>query len=391
MSQAPQKIALILTGGGARAAYQVGVLKAIAEFIPRRSHSPFQVICGTSAGALNAVTLAVNAQHFRQGVKYLLGIWTNSDVSNIYRSDVLGVLANSIRWVSGLVLSLFGINRMNRISLLDNSPLANFLEQTLPCEKIQESIDAGVLHALSITASGYGSGHSVTFYQGVAGIQPWKRTRRQGMETKIGIEHLLASSAIPFIFPAVHIHREYFGDGSVRQIAPISSALHLGADKVLLMGAWHDEDEEGRRQRMDTYPTLAQIAGHALDSIFLDGLEVDLERLERMNKTFSLIPEELRPATDIRHIDVLVITPSQPLEKIAERHIYRLPWPIRLLLRAAGVMRRSGANLVSYLLFEKNYCRALIDLGYQDALKRRDEILKFLDHGSSTSDSDLPQ
>ncbi len=393
MSQAPQKIGLILTGGGARAAYQVGVLKAIAEFMPRRAHSPFQVICGTSAGALNAVTLAVNAQRFRQGVKYLLGIWTNSQVSDIYRSDVLGVLANSIRWVSGLVLSMFGINRMKRVSLLDNSPLASFLEQTLPCEKIQESIDAGVLHALSITASGYGSGYSVTFYQGVAGIQPWKRTRRLGTETKIGIEHLLASSAIPFIFPAVHIHREYFGDGSVRQIAPISSALHLGADKVLLMGAWHDDDEEGRRQsqRMDTYPSLAQIAGHALDSIFLDGLEVDLERLDRMNKIFSLIPEELRPATDIRHIDVLVITPSQPLEKIAERHIYRLPLPIRFLLRAAGVMRRSGANLVSYLLFEKNYCRALIDLGYQDALKRRDEILKFLDYGPATSDSDLPQ
>ena len=294
MGQTPQKIGLILTGGGARAAYQVGVLKAIAEFMPRRARSPFQVICGTSAGALNAVTLAVNARQFRKGVKYLLGIWTNAHVSDIYRSDALGVFKNSSRWLAGLVLSVFGINRMRHISLLDNSPLATFLEQTLPCEKIQENIDAGMLHALSITASGYGSGHSVTFYQGAPGILPWKRARRLGMETKIGIEHLLASSAIPFLFPAVRIHREYFGDGSVRQIAPISSALHLGADKVLLMGAWHVDDEEGRRHRMDTYPTLAQIAGHALDSIFLDGLEVDLERLERMNQTVSLIPEELR-------------------------------------------------------------------------------------------------
>ena len=391
MSQAPQKIGLILTGGGARAAYQVGVLKAIAEFIPRRAHSPFQVVCGTSAGAMNAVTLAVNAQHFRKGVKYLLGIWTSAHVGDIYRSDALGVLKNTGRWVAGLVLSLFGINHMHRISLLDNSPLATFLEQALPCDKIQENIDAGALHALSITASGYGSGHSVTFYQGVPGIQPWKRTRRQGVETKIGIEHLMASSAIPFIFPAVRIHREYFGDGSVRQIAPISSALHLGADKVLLMGAWHDDDEEGRRHRMDTYPTLAQIAGHALDSIFMDGLEVDLERLERMNKTVSLIPEELRSATDMRHIEVLVISPSQPLEKVAERHIQRLPWPIRLLLRSAGVMRRSGANLVSYLLFDRHYCHALIDLGYQDALKRREEILKFLGYDSAAPGCDMPQ
>jgi NTE family protein len=391
MSQTPPKIGLILTGGGARAAYQVGVLKAVAEFLPRRVHSPFQIICGTSAGALNAATLAVNAQHFRKGVKYLLGIWTNSHVSDIYRSDVLGVFVNSVRWVSGLVLSVIGINRMNRISLLDNSPLAVFLEQALPCDKIQENIDAGVLHALSITASGYGSGHSVTFYQGVPDIKPWKRTRRVGMETKIGIEHLMASAAIPFMFPAVHIHREYFGDGSMRQIAPISSALHLGADKVMLMGAWHVEDEEVRRNRMDTYPTLAQIAGHALDSIFLDGLEVDLERLERINKTVSLIPESLRASTDMRHIDILVITPSQPLEKVAERHLNRLPWTIRLLLRVAGVMRRSGANLVSYLLFDRYYSRALIDLGYQDALKRRDEILVFLGYTTATPESDLPQ
>jgi NTE family protein len=312
-------------------------------------------------------------------------------VSDIYRSDVLGVFANSVRWLSGLVLSLFGINRMHRVSLLNNAPLATFLEQTLPCEKIQENIDVGALHALSITASGYGSGHSVTFYQGAPGIKSWKRTRRVGMETKIGIEHLLASSAIPFLFPAVHIHREYFGDGSMRQIAPISSALHLGADKVMLIGAWHVEDEEGRRNRMDAYPTLAQIAGHALDSIFLDGLEVDLERLERINMTVSLIPESLRSSTDMRHIDILVITPSQPLEKVAERYLDRLPWTIRLLLRLAGVMRRSGANLVSYLLFEKLYCRALIDLGYQDALKRRDEISTFLGYDTPKPKSDLPQ
>ena len=391
MSQAPQKIGLILTGGGARAAYQVGVLKAIAEFLPRRAHSPFQVISGSSAGALNAVTLAVNARQFRRGVKYLLGIWTNAKVQDIYRSDVLGVFANSTRWLAGLVLSVLGINRMNRVSLLDNSPLTVFLEETLPCEKIQESIDAGVLHALSITASGYGSGQSVTFYQGVAGIEPWKRTRRLGMEARIGIEHLLASSAIPFIFPAVHINREYFGDGSVRQIAPISSSLHLGADKVMVMGAWHADDEEERRSRTESYPTLAQIAGHALDSIFLDGLEVDLERVQRINETVELIPEELRAATDMRHIDVLVITPSQPLEKIAERHIAQLPWTIRLLLRSVGVMQRSGANLVSYLLFEKHYCRALIELGYQDALKRRDEIEKFLGCDPAASSCDMPQ
>lgn len=391
MKQPHPRIGLILAGGGARAAYQVGVLKAIAEFLPRRSRSPFQVICGTSAGSLNAVTLAVNANSFRKGVKYLLGIWHNAQVSDIYRADVAGVARNSGRWLFGLVLSVLGVNRMNRVSLLDNSPLETFLEETLPCERIQEHIDSGVLHALSITASGYGSGHSVTFYQGASDIEPWKRTRRQGVPTMIGIEHLMASAAIPFIFPAVHIHREYFGDGSVRQIAPISSALHLGADKVLLMGAWHVDDDVERRSKMDAYPSLAQIAGHALDSIFLDALEVDIERLQSINATVRLIPEELREVAGIRHIEFLVITPSQPLEKVAERYITQLPWTIRLLLRSVGVMRRSGANLVSYLLFERHYCRALIDLGYQDAQKRRAEIMEFFGCDPKAAVSSLPQ
>ncbi len=248
------------------------MLKAIAEFIPRRSHSPFQVICGTSAGALNAVTLAVNAQHFRKGVKYLLSIWTKAHVSDIYRSDVLGVLKNSGRWLAGLVLSVLGSNRLNRVSMLDNRPLGNFLEQTMPCELIQQHIDDGLIHAVSVTASGYGSGHSVTFYQGAPEIQPWKRARRVGMPTQLSIQHLLASSAIPFMFPAIHVNREFFGDGSMRQIAPISSALHLGAERVLVVGVGHGASEEDlKRSKINNYPTLAEIAGHALDSIFLMG------------------------------------------------------------------------------------------------------------------------
>lgn len=377
----PQKIGLILTGGGARAAYQVGVLKAIAEFSPRNSRSPFSIICGTSAGALNAATLAINARHFRKGVKYLLSVWKNFQAGDVYRVDFIGVLYNSTRWLAGLVLSSFGVNKLNHVSLLDNAPLVELLERTLHCERIQKSIDSGMLHALSITASGYGSGHSVTFYQGVQGIEPWKRARRVGVPTQIETQHLLASSALPFIFPAVHIRREHFGDGSMRQLAPISSALHLGADRVLVIGMGHGGggEEESRRSKIDEYPSLAQIAGHALDSIFLDSMEVDLERLQRINHTVSFIPKELRSGTNLRHVDVLVISPSQSIEKIAELYLHELPWTIRALLRAVGVMRRRGANLVSYLLFDKSYCRALINLGYQDAMRRKPEILAFLD------------
>ena len=382
-----RKIGLILTGGGARAAYQVGVLKAIAEILPRHAHNPFSIICGTSAGSLNAVTLAVNALHFRKGVQYLLNIWKNAHVGNIYRSDPVGVLSNTGRWLAGLFFSSLGINKLNRVSLLDNAPLVSFLTETLPCEKIQESIDAGVLYALSITASGYGSGQSVTFYQGVKGIRPWKRARRLGLPTRIDIKHLLASAAIPFIFPAVRINREYFGDGSMRQIAPISSALHLGANRVLVIGVGQGDLEQPKRNRIGDYPSLAQIAGHALNSIFLDSMEVDLERLRRINRTMSMIPEEVRHKTNLRHVDVLVIEPSQPIEKIAERYAMSLPLSIRFLLRLLGAMRRSGSNLVSYLLFEKYFCRELVDLGYQDAIKRKDEIAAFFDQPAVTQEN----
>lgn len=376
--RAQQKIGLILTGGGARAAYQVGVLKAVAEFMPRRAHNPFHIICGTSAGAFNAVTLAVNAKQFRKGIKYLDNIWKNFQVHDVYRSDPFGVLRNTTLWIAGLILSTLGINKLNRVSLLDNTPLAEMLEQALPCEKIQESIDAGLLHALSITASGYGSGQSVNFYQSVEGVHPWKRARRMGVATNIEPKHLLASSAIPFIFPAVHINREYFGDGSMRQIAPISPALHLGATRVLVIGTAQAGEPLPNRTQMDDYPSLARIAGHALDSIFLDSLEVDIERVQRINNTLSLVPDEVRNQMKLQKIEVLVISPSQPIEKIASRYAAQLPWPIRFLLRGVGAMRRSGANLVSYLLFDKDFCRALIDLGYQDALSQKQEILDFL-------------
>lgn len=379
-----RKIGLILTGGGARAAYQVGVLKAIARILPRAAPSPFAVVCGTSAGAINAVALAMNAVHFRSGVKYLLSFWKGLRVENIYRSDSIGVFSNAGLWIAGLLLSSMGINKLNHVSLLDNSPLRRLLQETLPLNKIQESIDAGYLHALGITASGYTSEQSVTFFQSGKDVSFWQRAHRLGLPARIQINHLLASSAIPFLFPAVRINREFFGDGSMRQIAPISSALHLGAKRVLIIGMGQSRQEQPKRIRVNTYPSLAQIAGHALNSIFLDSMEVDLERLRRINHTVGLVHEERRSHTALGHVDVLVIEPSQPIDKIARRYVSNLPWSIRFMLRWVGAMRSSGANLVSYLLFEKGFCRALIELGYQDAMKRKEEVLAFLNTGAET-------
>jgi len=391
-----KRAGLILTGGGARAAYQVGVLKAIAELLPRHAHNPFPVICGTSAGALNAATLAIYAQSFRKGVHYLDNIWKNFHSNQVYRTDVLGVLNNTTLWLSGLVLSGLGINKLKKVSLLDNSPLVELLENIMPCEKIQEGVDAGLLHALSITACGYGSGQSVTFYQGSEEILPWQRARRVGIPTQIEIKHLLASCALPFFFPATHINREYFGDGSMRQLAPISSALHLGATRILIIGVTASAPiDQPNRSEIKDYPSLAQIAGHAMNSIFLDSMEVDLERVKKINEMIKAMPDEIIERTHLKHVDILTITPSQPIEKIAERFADELPWTIRALLRLIGASRHNGSNLVSYLLSEKHFCRALIDLGYQDAMKRRDEILNFLEiqppENPPSPDNEMPQ
>ncbi len=381
MEVASGKAALVLAGGGARAAYQVGVLQALKEMLPDPTANPFPIIAGTSAGAVNAGALACHADNFGQAVDNLLDVWRNFEPRHVYRSDFAGVAANSGRWLAGLVAG--GFLRDRRISLLDNRPLHALLERRLEFGRIAGNIACGALDAVAITASGYTSGQSVSFFEGAPHLGAWKRSQRVGIRTKIQAEHLMASSAIPFLFPAYKLHREFFGDGSMRQIAPVSPALHLGADRVIVVGTARIRNEDPERTRGDLYPSLAQVAGHVMNSIFLDSLAVDIERLERINRTISAVPpERLRQmGLTLHHVDVLVLTPSEPLEAIAIRHVRNLPWPIRFLLRAIGAMRRGGANLASYLLFEQGYCRELVTLGYHDTMKRRDEVEAFLGGG----------
>jgi NTE family protein len=375
------KSGLVLAGGGARAAYQVGVLQAMREILPEPRVNPFPIICGTSAGAVNAGALAVYAVDFGSAVAKLLDVWRNFEPRHVYRADFPGVAANSARWFGGFLFGAFLKNR--RISLLDNRPLESLLARYLDFSRIARNIQAGALDAVAITCSGYTSGQSCSFFEGNDKLEGWKRSQRIGIKTHLGVNHLMASSAIPFIFPPYHLNREYFGDGSMRQVAPISPALHLGADRLVVIGTARIRDESPERTRGDLYPTLAQIAGHVMNSIFLDTLAVDLERLERINRTVSCVPPEALKKTGImlHHVDVLVLTPSQPLENIAVKHVRSLPWPIRFLLRSVGAMRRGGANLASYLLFEQGYCRELIDLGYNDTIRRREEVEAFLSGG----------
>jgi NTE family protein len=373
------KAALILTGGGARAAYQVGVVKAVDELLGHPRTNPFPILCGTSAGAINAAALAIHADDFAEAVKRLVGVWEGFRAHDVYRSDWPGIFRTGARWLSALML----FSRTNPVSLLDNSPLRDMLARTMAFDRIAANIDSGALHAVAVTASGYTSGQSVTFYHGGSGLEQWERTQRVGAATPLSVDLLLASSAIPFIFPAVKVHREFFGDGSMRQMAPISPALHLGADRVLVVGTgrqWQDAP----RMRSALYPSLAQIAGHALNSIFLDSLAVDIERLQRINNTLRCVaPEKAHElGLKLRPVDVLVMHPSEPIERIAGRHVQDLPPAVRFLLRAVGAMNRNGSNLASYLLFEAPFCRALIDLGYHDTMARRDEMLVFLGHAA---------
>ena len=367
---------LVLTGGGARAAYQVGVLKAIAELLPDKTRNPFPIICGTSAGAINAVSLACYSRDFGQAVQYLRHVWEGFHAHHVYRADPLGIGKTGAHWLGALMAGW--IVKTAPKSLLDNTPLADLLRRTLKLDDIDAALKAGALRAICITASGYASGQSVNFYDGIDTIQPWTRHARVSARVKLTIEHLLASSAIPFIFPAVQLNREYFGDGSMRQLAPISPAIHLGASKILVIGAGRIA-EPPERVHGASYPSLAQIAGHALSSIFLDSLNVDIERVQRVNHTITLLPPEARAAASLRPVEILVIAPSQRLDLLAAKHVKSLPWPVRALLRGIGAMNRKGSALASYLLFEQDYTRALIDLGYADTMERRDEVLRFLE------------
>lgn len=386
-------IGLLLTGGGARAAYQVGVLEAIADLRRAcgvdRTINPFPIITGTSAGAINAAALACGADDFDRAVRNITRIWYHFQAGQVYGADSLSVMRSGARWLSLLSMgwAFARWRRMRPQSLLDNSPLEALLHKVVPLQRLPSLLHRGHLKSLAVTASSYSTGTHMTFFESGGTVEPWIRSQRRSIQCSITHQHLLASSAIPFVFPAkgltVDDRTEYFGDGSMRQSAPIAPAIHLGAQRIVVIGAgrMHEPKHQAEAPPPAAYPTLAQIAGHALSNIFLDALSVDVERVQRVNQTLNLIPAAALAQSQLRPIELLVIAPSQRIDAVAARHVGDLPAPVRTMLGALGVTSSAsdtkGAALASYLLFEANYTRELMALGRSDTLARREEVCQF--------------
>ncbi len=373
------RTALVVSGGGARAAYEVGVLKAVKDLMPRHGHSPFSIYCGISGGAINAVGLAAATDDFRAGVEGLESFWSGLHAGDVYRADPWGVVMSGGRWLMALTAGwLFGTGPR---ALLDNAPLRRLLSAQLDFSRLEGAITNQSLRALSLSCSGYASGQCVSFFQGRADLEPWHRPQRAGAHVALGVEHVMASMAVPFLFPAERLHREYFGDGAMRELAPLSPAVRLGADRMLVIGTGRMADLASERWRSTGRPTLADTAGQVLAGIFVDRVSADIERMQQVNRLVARISPEVREREGLpwRPVELMVIQPSERLDAVAANMAEELPWAVRLLLRGMGVRKGAGGAFVSYLLFEAAYTRRLIELGYRDAMARRGELSVFLD------------
>jgi NTE family protein len=374
------KVGLVLTGGGARAAYQVGALSALADILSERC--PFRVLTGVSAGAINSAALASFASDFREGVESLRATWRGLSPDRVYRTDLRSLLSIGLHLVRQLGGGgLLGPSHVN--ALLDTSPLRRLVSERLSFAQIAKHLATGQLRAMAVTATNYHTGTAVTFFEGAADIDPWVRRGRLGRREALSIEHILASAAIPIFFPPVTIDRTSYGDGCVRLTAPLSPAIHLGADRIVAIGIRYSYAPEEmialNLPAVHDPLSLSEIGGAILNSVFLDSLDSDVERTERINAIQRLMTKEQRAlsAHRLRQIPLLVLRPSRDLGRLAIERYRRLPRTLRHFLAGIGATGERGWELVSYLAFEPIYLETLMELGYEDTRSRQTEIEAF--------------
>ncbi|HSV54620.1 MAG TPA: patatin-like phospholipase family protein [Burkholderiaceae bacterium] len=382
--------ALVLMGGGARTAYQVGVLQAMASMLDLQPNAPkrfpFQILVGTSAGALNATYLAGSATSGLKAFDQLAQFWIRLRSSDIYELNV----SPWVNWAgrASKLLAALSLSRNARRSgaILNNMPLVNTLHRAISLPGIDQALANHTLEVLAVTASSYTSGVHWTFCHTAhdAQVRPWNRPGRRAEFQPITIEHLMASSAIPFIFPSgalwVDGGREFFGDGSMRQISPLSPALHLGAQKVLVVGVGQPQRSGMTGAAVPSnarMPSLGAIAGHAMASVFHDTLQADVELAQRVNNTLRQLPRDVADALPYRGVEVMSIQPSQSLDALAQKHRHELPAATRNALSGLGALKGGAAAVASYLLFEPGFVQALMALGEHDAYANKEQLLAF--------------
>jgi NTE family protein len=375
MRPQPTHSALVLSGGGARGAYQVGVLRGLVDLgVISHTRSPFDILVGASAGAINAAMLAANTDRPADGVDRLVRVWSRLRAQQVFRTDLRSLGGIGARWVRDL--SFGGVlHRVTPKSLLDTAPLHRLLAQRIPFERIDTNIDTGALYALTVLATDLYTSHGVVFVHGAPAIPLWRRSWLRVERARIGVEHLMASSAIPIFFPSVEIAGRHFGDGCIRNTAPLSSAINLGADRIVAIGVRGPDHPRAHHAERLPPPTVAQIAGVLLDAVMLDAIEVDVEHSERVNASVVACRNPERDGA-FRWVDVLCIRPSESIAAIAAEMEDRVPAVLRYLMRGLGT-DQAITELVSYLLFEAAFCRRLIDLGRADVEAAREQIESF--------------